>query len=128
MPLKAVIESMDYTNDISSDGGNYGYSIRYTPRTSGEAFTSIDSVEYDNKIGYKAMVSLTFDPMEEDRASTLLQLLLNKKYITLTYDDPGLGKNRTIEAKLGEIPTQIVLMDLDGEIYWGGISITLTER
>lgn len=127
MRLKAIIGSEDYTQDIAYDDGEYGYAIQYIARTSGEAFTSISAIEYDNKVGYKAEVSLTFDPMEASKATKLLQLLLTQKYVPLTYDDLAFG-TRTIEAILGDVSTQITLISDDGVEYWKGISITLIER
>ena len=125
--MKAVIDGVDYTSDIASKDG---YAIRYVPKTSGEAFTSIGAVDYDNKIGYKAEVSLAFDPMEESRMSELLGKLMTKKYVPLIYDDPSpaFGNDRSIETKLADIDTQIVISNVNGTNYWSGLSIVLAER
>lgn len=124
--MQAVINTVDYTSDIDVD--NEGYSIRHIPRTSGEAFTSTTGEDYDNKVGYKAALSLMFYAMEEARISELLSTLVREKYVTLTYDDPMLGNGRTVEAKLSEISTAIVLHNVNGTDYWSGLAITLTER
>lgn len=123
--MQAVINAVDYTSDVLEDNG---YAIRYIPRTSGESFTSTTGEEYDNKVGYKAALSLTFYPMEEARISKLLSDLTKAKYVSLTYDDPLLGQGRTVEATLSDISTQIVMQNVNGTNYWDGLSIELTER
>lgn len=123
--MKAIIDGIDYTEDIVEDDG---YEIEYVERTSGESFTSINGVDFSNVDGYKARVTLTFNPMIESKFSGLLRSLITKKYVPFIYDDPGLGNDREIETIISGFPSKIVLSKKDGTNYWGSISVTFSER
>lgn len=81
---------------------------------------------FRDRIAVKRKLKLTFPPLTDEQMYKVLNAVTDV-FFEVTYPDPQAGKNKTIEAYVGDRTSPIMIIK-DGAAFWGEMSITLTER
>ncbi|REK69346.1 DUF6711 family protein [Paenibacillus paeoniae] len=80
-----------------------------------------------DRVAVKRQVEMTFPPLPWPKMSKLLTQMRDS-FFDFYYPDPMTGKYETKNMYVGNRPAPVALDGDDGELWWGQLSITLTER
>lgn len=78
------------------------------------------------RITVKRQIDMTWNALPMDKISALLQSM-DGVFFDFTYPDPMIGSYTTKKMYVGNRPSTIPF-EKDGELWWNGLKITLTER
>ena len=118
--MTLTVGSVDYTPYITSvswkeqmvQGSNQG--------------TAISGRRYIDRIATKAVLNITFAPMSQTDAQTVLSALWSE-YITVSYDDPSHGTRSNVSFYCTNAQSKTLF--IDGSTMWyTEVSCTLEER
>ena len=113
--------------DLSSYIGQ-GFKIQYEPQNS-ESITALDGKDYTAKLRDRVKLTYPFIPLTADQISNVLQLFPQSgAYVTWTFFDIYLGRNRTIQGKYDTRASELKCVWKNGTEYYSGLIVTLVER
>lgn len=118
------INGIDFTNMFTP----YGYSVRYESIQGNNGGLMLDGSYTEDEIARKAVITLPVMPLKELDVSELLQAIYSDKYVSLYYFDPFAGSYLDITARRRESEQKYRGFGSDGNEYWTGPSLTLTEK
>jgi hypothetical protein len=81
---------------------------------------------FRDRIAIKRKLKINFPPLTDSDMHKVLNALTDV-FFDITYPDPLTGKNRTMEAYVGDRTAPIMLIN-NGSAMWDEMSISLTER
>lgn len=118
------INGIDFTNMFTP----YGYSVGYEPIQGNYGGLMLDGSYTEDEIARKAVITLPVMPLKESDVSALLQAIYSDKYVSLYYFDPLSGSYLDITARRNKSEQKYRGFGPDGNEYWTGPSLTLTEK
>lgn len=80
-----------------------------------------------DRVAVKRQMELTFNPLPWATMSKLLRQMRDS-FFQFYYPDPMTGNYETKMVYVGNRPAPVAITYDDGSIWWGELSITLTER
>lgn len=92
-----------------------------------DAGRAMDGVMYRQRIGTKIRLDITCRPMKTSEISVVLNAI-QPEYVTVTYDDPLYGNNRTATFYSNNNPASFLIKKDNGDEYWDSVSFPLVER
>ena len=117
------INGIDYTKYFS----HRNWKLEYQPVTGSNSGKMLDGTIFDDEIKLNAVITLSCMPLDESQAATLLDELLRKVYPVVYYYDLRTGAYREVEMRR-KISSATYWGTCVGGDYWGGMTVTLTER
>lgn len=81
---------------------------------------------YRQRIAVKRQIEMSWGPLTWPQTSSILQAMAGE-YFTFTYPDPMSGRMETKTFSVGNRPAPFGVSK-DGQMYWNGLKVTLTER
>jgi len=85
-----------------------------------------DGTMHRDRIAVKRKIDMTWGPLNWSDTSAILQAVQNE-FFQCTYPDPMSGQLETRTFYVGDRVAPF-LVKREGEIYWTGLKLTLTER
>lgn len=79
-----------------------------------------------DRIAVKRKIEMSWGPTSPSETSQILQAIQNE-FFECTYPDPMTGQMETKTFYVGDRVAPFAVQR-DGEIYWTGLKLTLTER
>ena len=113
--------------DLSAYVG-YGYIYEQEPQF-GASVTTLDGTDHTAKLRDKVRLTVPFIPLSPAQLSAVLQLFPeNSAYVTWTYYDYELGRDRTAQFKYEKRTSSLKVHYRNGTEYLSGLVLVLTER
>lgn len=79
-----------------------------------------------DRVAVKRQIELSWNPLEWDKLSAILQAM-SAVFFDFYYPDPMTGGYTTKNFYVGNRSSP-VMFERNGEYWWGGLKLTLTER
>lgn len=106
----------------------YGYKIGREAQITAQV-TTLDGVDHSAKIRDRVKIHVPFVALTISQLSSVLQLFPDSSaYVTWRYFDPKLGADRDAQFLFELDDANLMVHYQNGVEYWGGLSVTLTER
>lgn len=114
--------------DFTSMFTRRGYVVRYESVHGNNGGLMLDGSTTEDELAIKAVVALPVMPLSETDVAVLLQAIYSEPYVTLQYFDPKTGAYRTALFRRSQAEQKYRGYGSDGNEYWTGPSLTLTEK
>ena len=121
--LTFKINDVDYTSAIQ----RYGMATTYQKREGNNGGMMLDGSMTVDVIAYKAVLTIPLNPMLADEQAALISTVATD-YVDVYYFDAKTGGYRTAMFIPDIGMTSAVIMKSDGNKYFSGLALTLTER
>lgn len=119
-----IINGVDYS-EFCPEGG---CAVQYKKVLGKASGVMLDGTEVEDLIKSKAVLTVTFLPMDGETQSKLLKNLRANRYAQVRYFDPEENDYREIEAIWSEPKTQFLFRDIYERDMWKINPITFRER
>ena len=121
--MKLIIGSTNITDLVA-----HGYTYERTPQYGGTV-TTLDGTDHTAKLRDVVKITAPIIPLTTVQLNALLALFPTRNaYVSVTYDDPVSGTDRTVNMKYETRTQSIKTKYSSGVTYWDGLKLVLTER
>jgi len=116
-----------------------GTEIPIYPAPGGYSVTILDLDNADNtyrtangqmsrdRVAVKRQIEMTFNAMKTETQSALLRAM-SDEFFSFTYLDTMTGRQATRTFYVGDRTSTVPVIDENGECWWEGLRLTLTEQ
>lgn len=119
----AICNGTDLTDYVAQ-----GYAIEMEPQY-GTSLTALNGLDYTAKIRDRVKLTVPVIPVTLTKLTEILQLFPdNGAYVNWTFYDPVLAAQRTMQAKYDTRGSALRVAYVNGNEYYSGLVIKLTER
>lgn len=80
-----------------------------------------------DRVAVKRQIEMTFNPLRWETMSALLTQMRDS-FFSFYYPDPMTGQYETKTVYVGDRPAPVAIDGDDGKLWWGQLTITLTEK
>ena len=116
------------TVDFTSFFTQVGYQVEYIKRLGNQGGLLQDGSMEEDLLDRKAVVTLPCYPLNEDQISELLSALFEDHYPAVEYYDPWMKDYRRVYAIVDTSRLSYRGHGADGNSYWTGSVVKLTEK
>lgn len=114
--------------DVSEMFTEYGYHVEENKVTGPNGGIMINGDEVEDILQIKDNIYLPLMPLTEQQTTTLMALLRESQYVTITYYSPTWGTVRTTECIREIMTVKHLMQSPSGNEYFYGEAVLLKER
>lgn len=113
--------------DYSFAAQKYGIGVTYEKREGKFGAMMLDGTMMSDVIDHKSVLTVPLNTMKSAEQSALLRAVL-AKYVTVEYFEPRYDGIRTAQFIPDVGTTRAAIINSNGEKWYEGLALTLTER
>lgn len=87
---------------------------------------TLDGTLNRNRIAVKRQIEMEFSALKWSEISSILQAM-QSEFFDFYYPDPMIGTYVTYKMYVGNRPAPVAI-EKNGELWWEGLNVTLTEK